>query len=256
MSQELVALSRREGVTLFMMLLAGFQALLARCTGQEDILVGTDVANRRQVETEQLIGFFINLLPLRTDLSGDPTFRELLGRVREVALGAYAHQDLPFEKLVEELRLERSSSHNPLVQVLFVMQNTPRKALTLPGLQISPFGMRLERSKFDLAVFMVETEQGLVAHWVYSTDLFDGSTIARLAAQYETLLSSILQQPESRLTRLEFLPEEEKQQRNLGKMQRKQSNLKRLHTIHPKAVALTTKATTPEVAEHGAPTNG
>ena len=120
------ALSRQQGTTAFMTMLAGFQTLVLHYTKQPDIVLGTDLANRTTVQTEALIGFFVNLLALRTDLSGDPTFAELLGRVREVALGAYAHQDVPFDKLVEELQPERSLSHNPLVQVLFVQQNTPR----------------------------------------------------------------------------------------------------------------------------------
>ena len=130
-----------------MALLAGFQALLSRYSGEEQIVVGTDLANRTMSETEPLIGFFINLLALRTDLSGNPTFREVLTRVREVTLGAYAHQDMPFDKLVEELQPERSLSHNPLVQVLFVMQNIPKLNRELPGLELLPFEMPITRSK-------------------------------------------------------------------------------------------------------------
>jgi amino acid adenylation domain-containing protein len=250
LSQELTAqlhhLSQQEGATLFMTLLAGFQALLGRYTGQDEVVVGTDVANRTREETEKLIGFFINLLPLRGDLRGNPTFRELLQRVREAALGAYAHQEVPFEKLVEEMRLERSSSYNPLVQVLFVMQNTPRGRLQLPGLEASGFGMRLERSKFDLAVFLVETEKGLVGHWVYATDLFDSATIERMAGHYQTLLTSILAQPEARLSLLEFLTEEEKQQRSQEKKERKESKLKKLKTVELKAVSLASPVAAPE----------
>ncbi len=137
LSQALNELSRRDGATLFMMLLAAFQALLMRYSGQEDISVGTDVANRNRAETEGLIGFFLNHLVLRTDLSGNPTFRELLGRVREVALEAYAHQDVSFHKLVEALKPERSQSHTPLFQILFVLQNAPTVPLRLTGLTLS-----------------------------------------------------------------------------------------------------------------------
>ncbi len=134
MAQALRELSRQEGTTLFMTLLAAFQTLLFRYSGQQDIVVGSPVAGRNRTELEGLIGFFVNMLPLRTDLSGAPTFRELLGKVRETTLDAYAHQELPFEKLVEELQPERSPSHAPLVQVVFVLQNTPRTPLELPGL--------------------------------------------------------------------------------------------------------------------------
>ena len=144
-----------------MTLLAGFETLLSRYSGQEQIVLGTDLANRTTTETERLIGFFINLLALRTDLSGDPTFRDLLGRVREVALGAYAHQDMPFDKLVEELQPERSLSHNPMVQALFVMQNIAAPEARTARAGTAPFAMPITRSKFDLAVFMVEGENGL-----------------------------------------------------------------------------------------------
>jgi hypothetical protein len=196
---ELKQLSQHEGTTLFMTLLAGFQILLAHQSGRRDIVVGTDLANRTRIETERLIGFFINLLPLRTTLSNDMKLRDLLDQVRETALGAYAHQELPFDKLVEEMRLERSSAYNPLVQVLFVMQNTPRSPLKLPGIEVRPFGMRIERSKFDFAIFMVETNDGLVGHWVYSTELFDEATIARLTDRYRTVLAAMPKKHESEL---------------------------------------------------------
>jgi hypothetical protein len=161
LAETIRALSRQQGGTVFMTMLAAFQALILHYTKQPDIVLGTDLANRTTVQTEALIGFFVNLLALRTDLSGDPTFEELLGRVREVALGAYAHQDVPFDKLVEELQPERSLSHNPLVQVLFVMQNTPRAASTMPELEMGPFPLEVP-SKFDMAVFVSETEKGLL----------------------------------------------------------------------------------------------
>ena len=238
LSANLKAFSRREGVTLFMALLAGFQSLLARYSGQDQIVLGTDVANRPTLETEKLIGFFINLLAIRTDLSGNPSFRELLGRVRETALSAYAHQDMPFDKLVEELRPERSLSHNPIVQVLFVMQNIPRTRKKLGGLELSAFEMPLTRSKFDLAVFMVENESGILGHWVYSTDLFDRSTILRMATHFETLLHSAAAEPEARIDALEMLTDSEKQQRGAETKQRKQSQLKKLMAVEPKAVSL------------------
>ena len=238
LSLALKKLSREEGATLFMTLLAGFQALLSRYSGEEQIVIGTDVANRTSTETEQLIGFFINLLALRTDLSGNPTFLELLGRVREVALGAYAHQDMPFDKLVEELQPQRSLSHNPLVQVLFVMQNIPRENRELAGLKLTNFEMPITRSKFDLAVFMVEDEKGLIGSWLYSSDLFEKSTILRMAGHFETLLRNVVAQPQTRLSALEILSENEKQQRDTEQKQRKQSRLKQLMTLEPTAVNL------------------
>ena len=160
LSQGLQALSRREGVTLFMTLLAAFQTLLCRYSGQEDVAVGSAIANRNRAETEGLIGFFVNMLVLRSDLSGDPTFRALLQRVREVALGAYAHQDLPFEKLVEELQPERDLSRQPLFQVGFVLQNTPLPRLELPGLRIAPLEIDNGTSKFDLTLMLRESAAG------------------------------------------------------------------------------------------------
>jgi non-ribosomal peptide synthetase component F len=175
---------------------------------------------------------------MRTDLSGNPTFRELLGRVRETALGCYAHQDLPFDKLVEELQPQRSLSHNPLVQVLFVMQNTPRHKRSLPGLTLSNFDVPVTRSKFDLAVFIADTEAGLLAHWLYSRDLFEGATMLHMATQFETLLRSAVTQPDARLSKLEMETASQKQQRGAAQKQRKQAQLKKLMTIEPETVEL------------------
>ena len=238
LSASLKDFARQEGATLFMALLAGFQSLLSRYSGQDQIVLGTDMANRPTPETEKLIGFFINLLAIRTDLSANPTFRELLARVRNTALGAYAHQDMPFDKLVEELRPERSLSHNPIVQVLFVMQNIPRPRKELAGLELSAFEMPLTTSKFDLAVFMVDNEEGLTGHWVFSTDLFDRSTILRMAGHFETLLRAAVAAPETRVSSLEFFTEDEKRQRGAETRQRKQSQLKTLLAVAPKAVSL------------------
>ena len=237
-TKALKALGQQEGVTLFMSLLAGFQTLLSRYSGQDQIVIGTDVANRTTTETEQLIGFFINLLALKTDLSGNPTFRELLGRVREVALGAYAHQEMPFDKLVEELQPERSLSHNPIVQTLFVMQNLPRQKRELAGLTLQPFEVPSSRSKFDLAVFVVDGEDKLFSYWLYSTDLFDRTTILRMARHFETLLSHAAAEPDARLSALEMLSDEEKQQKDSEKKQQKKSQLKKLIAAAPKAINL------------------
>jgi len=212
LSESLKVLSQREGVTLFMTLLAAFQTLLARYTGQEDIVVGTDVANRTRVETEGLIGFFVNALVLRTDLSGDPSFRELLSRVREVTLGAYEHQDLPFEKLVEELRPERSLSRAPLFQMMFTMQNAPRSALELSGLVLCSMEVDRETAKFDLALFMSEQAEGLEGAVEYSSDLFDAATIARMLLHFQVLLEAIVADPEQRLSALPLLTDAERHQ--------------------------------------------
>ncbi|WP_414574316.1 condensation domain-containing protein, partial [Nostoc sp. CCY 9925] len=150
LSEGLKTLSQQEGVTLFMTLLAAFKVLLHRYTKQDDIMVGTPIANRNRTETEGLIGFFVNTLVIRTELSDNPSFQKFLTQVREVALGAYAHQDLPFEKLVEELQPERNLSHTPLFQVMFVLQNAPIPPLKLSGLSLSPLKLNTTTAKFDL----------------------------------------------------------------------------------------------------------
>jgi len=212
LTRALYARSREEGVTLFMMLLAGFKILLHRYTGQVDIIIGSPVANRNRVEIEELIGFFVNTMVLRTDLSGNPTFRELLGRVREVCLGAYAHQDLPFEKLVEELQPERTLSHSPLFQVMFILQNTPGSTLQLPGLTLNPMEVNSGAAKFDLTLSMGEGTEGLHGELEYDTDLFDASTIERMARHYQTILEGILADPEQRLSELPLLTASERHQ--------------------------------------------
>jgi len=204
-------LSRQQGVSSFMTMLAAFQSLILYYTKQPDVVLGTDLAGRNRVETEALIGFFVNLIVLRTDLSHDPTFSELLGRVREVTLGAYAHQDMPFDTLVKELQPERSMSHNPLVQVLFVHVNTPRSRRKLPGIELSGFHFELP-SKFDLAVFCSESDQGLTGTWNYNADLFDRRTILRAAAQFETVLDQVTRNPDLRLSEIQQILETNEQQ--------------------------------------------
>jgi aspartate racemase len=210
--QALKALSRQEEVTLFMTLLAAFKVLLYRYTGQDDIAVGSPIAGRTQVETEGLIGFFVNTLVLRTDLSGNPTFRELLGRVREVALGAYVHQDLPFEKLVEALQPERDLSRTPLFQVMFNLENIPTKAVETPSLSIDEFEFDSGVSQFDLALEVIEKDEGLSCLLNYNTDLFDATTIARMLEHYQTLLEGIVADPEERIGVLPLLTEAERHQ--------------------------------------------
>jgi len=210
LSAALTKLSQQQGSTLFMTLLAAFQTLLSRYTGQEDIVIGSPIANRNRIEIEGLIGFFVNTLVLRIKLADNPTFEELLTRVREVALGAYAHQDLPFEQLVEELKPQRSLSHTPLFQVMFVLQNAPMSALELPGLTLSPLESDSGTAKFDLTLYMTETEGGLVGSLEYNTDLFKESTISRMAGHLQTLLSGIVANPQQHLWELPLLTEVEK----------------------------------------------
>src|SRR5215831_3792904 len=204
--------SRDEGVTLFMTLLAAFQTLLHRYTGQNDIAVGSPIAGRTHPEVEGLIGFFVNTLVLRTEVSGHLTFRQFLARVREVAWGAYQHQELPFEKLVAELQPDRNLGRNPLFQVIFAFQNVPRQTMALPGLQVSQVEVDSGTTKFDLALFLWEEYGGLRGRVQYSTALFDADTIERLLGHFETMLIGIVTNPDRRLCDLPLLTEREKHQ--------------------------------------------
>lgn len=235
-ADRLHALSRKQGVTLFMTLLAAFNTLLFRTTGQEDILIGTDVANRNRQETEGLVGFFVNLLPLRNDLSGNPTFLELLAQVRRTALEAYAHQDLPFEKIVETLQLKRDLGGNPLVQALLVLQNVPPPSMELSGLEVSALEFESEIARFDLGLFMEDSEEGMTGQWKYCTDLFDAATICALSERFVTLLGSVAASPEVKLSALELLSHTEKESAMIESKQRAENKFKRFKNIQPKAV--------------------
>ncbi|MCY1047782.1 amino acid adenylation domain-containing protein [Corallococcus sp. bb12-1] len=204
------ALGRKEGATLFMTVLAAYQAVLSRLTGQDDIPVGTDVAGRNRAETEGLIGFFVNQLVMRGRLQGDPSFRALVSRVREAALGAYAHQDLPFEELVRALNPGRGQGTTPLFQVKLALQNMPVPALRLGGLSLSGVHFENAHSKFDLTLVLEEFEGGLVAIWEYSTDLFDAATIARWADAYARVLHAVVETPELPLSALPVVSPEER----------------------------------------------
>ena len=212
LKKELKNLSRQQGVTLFMTLLTAFKILLYRYTGQTDILVGSPIANRNRAEIESLIGFFVNVLVLRTNLSGNQNFLDLLACVKSTALEAYVHQDLPFEKLVEELQPSRDLSYNPLFQVMFVLQNVPKPNLSLPDVSISYYEGYNGTSKFDLTLFMEDSEQGLVATCEYNTDLFNTDTITRMLGHFQTLLESIVDDPEQCISKLQFLAPSEIQQ--------------------------------------------
>ncbi|WP_313707973.1 non-ribosomal peptide synthetase, partial [Planktothrix agardhii] len=212
LSQKLTQLTQEQGVTLFMTLLTAFDILLYRYTEQEDILIGTPITNRNRSELEGLIGFFVNTLVLRTDLSGNPSFNELLIRVREMAMDAYTHQDLPFEMLVEVLQPERDLSHAPLFQVDFLLQNEPLSQLELIGLTASPLLTESATAKFDLTLGMENTDKGLRGVWEYNTDLFERSTIERLAGNFVTLLEAIVANPQQQISQLPLLTEVESQQ--------------------------------------------
>ena len=196
LSKALKTLSQRTGSTLFMTLLAAFQVLLQRYTGQDDIVVGSPIANRTRVETEGMIGFFVNTLVLRTDLAGNPTFLELLARVRDVTLGAYAHQDLPFEKLVEALQPERDLHRTPLFQVFFNMVNVDAHALALHGLQGEPFSAPDAAPKFDVTLYVREHQAAIHLECVYNAELFCQERISEMLAQYHSLLSQVVEHPE------------------------------------------------------------
>ncbi|MDZ8188239.1 MAG: amino acid adenylation domain-containing protein [Nostoc sp. ChiSLP02] len=212
LTQKLIKLSQKQGVTLFMTLLAAYNTLLYRYTGQEDILVGTPIANRDRTELEGLIGFFVNTLVMRADLSENPSFNELLPRIREMAISAYAHQDLPFEMLVEALQPERDLSHTPLFQAMFVLNNAPKSEIELTGLSVSSLTIESAIAKFDLTLSMENTSTGLVGGWEYNTDLFDSSTIERMTGHFVTLLESIVANPSDRISQLPILTASEQQQ--------------------------------------------
>ena len=236
LSADLKQLCRREGVTLFMLLLSAFKVLLYRYSKQDTIIVGIPIAGRTDSRLENLIGCLINTLALHTDLSGNPTFHELLGRVREVSLSAYSHQDLPFERLVEEMQLERDLSYNPLTQVMFALQNVPRGEVSLPGLVLSPLKLDSETSKlknvdaermsrkqnssshgkknamFDLDLTMWENNENLFGELKYNTDLFDAQTMNRLYEHFQHLLQAIANDPTLHIDDISLLSESERQQ--------------------------------------------
>ncbi|KOV57664.1 hypothetical protein ADL00_26830 [Streptomyces sp. AS58] len=204
------ALAHRQQSTMFMVLLAAFNVLLARQSGQQDIAVGTPVANRTRAEVEHLIGCFFNTLVIRTDLTGDPEFTDLLGRVREVVLAAQAHQDLPFERLVEALNPPRDAGHSPLFQTLFVYQPAPDEGLVMDGVRLEPVPLGGEAAKYDLTLDLVEHAGSVRGRIEYRTDLFDADTVQRLAGHFQELLGSIVRAPHTRIGELRLLPEQER----------------------------------------------
>ncbi|HEU0298032.1 MAG TPA: amino acid adenylation domain-containing protein, partial [Longimicrobium sp.] len=203
-------LARRQGATPFMVMLAAFHVLLWRWSGEEDVVVGSPVAGRTQAKTEGLIGFFVNTLPLRADLSGDPSFAALLQRVREATLGAYQHQDLPFERLVEALHPGRSLSHAPVFQTMFALQNATPAELRLPGVAMEILPLDSGTARFDLEWLLWEREEGITGTIHYAEDLFDRDTVERMAGHYRRLLEAAVAAPDARLSRLPLLSEDER----------------------------------------------
>jgi amino acid adenylation domain-containing protein len=216
LADELQSLGRREGATLFMTLLAVFDVLLLAYTDQEDLVVGSPVAGRNLVEIENIIGFFVNMVVLRTDVSGNPSFRELLRRTRETATNAFAHQEAPFEKLVEALRPARTSSYNPLFQVALILQNAPGEELELPGLALSRLPVGTGTSKFDLTLFASDKADGLHLGIEYSSDLFDDATIRRMLGHLHQLIQGAVANPGCQIRRLPLLTEIERHQLLVG----------------------------------------
>lgn len=205
-------LSRIEGSTLFMVLLTAFQSLLGRYSDQIDVVVGTTIAGRTSAETEPLIGMFVNMLALRSDLSGNLSYRQLLGQVRETLLGAYAHQEVPFERLVSELQLERNLGHSPIFQVTLELQNTPQEVMTLPGLQIERMSIPTGTSKFDLTLSLNDTSGEMSGIIDYNPDLFDSATVQRFIGHYRNFLKAIASQPDMKLSEVPFLSPDEREQ--------------------------------------------
>lgn len=234
---ELANLGRREGVTKFMALLTVFYVLLRHHTAQDDLVVGTDIANRSIPEMQRVVGFFINQLALRANLSGEPTFRELLGRVRQTALEAYAHHELPFERLVDGLRVERHSHGAPFFQTKLIFQPSSPIPLQLPGVEVEPFWMRTNASSLDLIFALLETPGGLMGTFEYNADLFDEAFIARMANNFEALLGRVVARPDTRLKEMEIMLDDlnDKQRQSEAK-KRETVSLSKLKSIRPRTV--------------------
>ncbi|HEY2291170.1 MAG TPA: amino acid adenylation domain-containing protein, partial [Thermoanaerobaculia bacterium] len=232
LSRALLELSRREAATLFMTLLAVFKVLLYRTTGQEDVIVGTNVANRNRLETEGLIGFFVNDVALRTDLGGNPTFQQLLARVRETTLDAFSHQDLPFEKLVSGLRLSGSARQRPIFQILCTLDDDagPADAVAVHGLALDLLPALTEPAKFDLSLVFIRRDEAIAGCWVYSEGLFAQATIERLTEGFLALAAHVAEQPEMRLDSFDRLPaveRDEREKKRAEQQERRLASLKR-----------------------------
>ena len=236
--ESLKVLSRRERATLFMVLLTTFKTLLYRYTTESDVVVATMEANRNRPEIENLVGCFMNALPLRTDLAGNPRFTELLKKVKEATLAAYAHRETPFERLVKEIEPERKSEQAPLFNIAVGMHNAPDEEVRLTGLKIVPMALNSEPTRFDLALWIIKDAENIRLGWVYSADLFKEETIMRMHGHFETLLSSVVAQPDAPLDELEMLTEAEQAQQSADRAIRKEQNYSRFKSMKPKAVVL------------------
>jgi acyl carrier protein len=234
LSQSLKALSRREGVTLFMVLLAAFKTLLYRYTAQEEIIIGTAVANRNRAEIEPFLGFFVNMLPIRTDLGDNPRFRELLRRVKDVVLDGYIHQDLPFEKLAEEIEM-------PLFKVAFGVQNAGGEDLRMNAIKIRPMVVEPEGASLDLTLWMTEGIEGVEVDWVYNQNLFEERTIIRMYNHFETLLFNIVGRPNARLTALKVKSRAEPRLSEKEQSDREETDIRKLMSVKRKGIKLPTE---------------
>jgi non-ribosomal peptide synthetase component F len=240
-----------------MTLLTAFNVLLCSYTKQEDIVVGTPVAGRNRAEVEPLIGFFVNTLVLRTDLSGDPTFLELLRRVKEDSLGALAHQDVPFEKLVEELQPERSLSNTPLFQVAFTLQKRAREGFRLPGLTLSPLGSERGTTQYDLALNMVDAGDELTGSLEYDTDLFDAATVAHMTEHFETVLREAIARPAARLGEiLAKLGAADREKEKASEKKYEEFYLREVARVKRRGIRAGQTARTPEGSEASTQGNG
>ncbi len=209
-TEQLGKISRQVDGTLANVLLSAFMILLSKYTGQTDIAVGSPIANRTRKEIEGLIGFFVNSLVMRVDLSGDPSFRTVVNQVKTTSLEAYDHQDLPFERLVEALQPDRDPSRNPLFQVMFAVQNAPFEGFTLPGLTVTPFASKIVQTRFDLECYIREIENGLTLLFVYNTDLFEEATIKQMGRHFHRLLEGVVRNPDQELSKLSLLDRHER----------------------------------------------
>jgi len=231
LSEKVARLCRERSVTPFMALLAAFEVLLHHRSGQTDLVVGVDIANRNPPETEALLGFFVNQLVFRVDAGGDPAWVDLLERVRETAAGAFAHQDVPFERLVEELRPQRSLARNPLFQVMFGLYNVPEAAAALGGLEIAPFEIEGDAAVFDLSLYLSETPDGLQAMLRYDVDLYKEATMDRLLDDFEAVVRRVVEAPDERLSALgEHLAGERRRRLEAGREDLQKARLRTLKT--------------------------
>ncbi len=217
-----------------MLLLAAFDTLMFRYTGQEDIVVGSPIANRTRAEVEPIIGFFINTLALRARLSRDQSFSQLLSQIRGIALEGYAHQDLPFERLVEELHLERSLSYNPIFQVMFALQNAPMQALELPGIRLERAPIFTGTSMFDMSWYTIEVPEGLLLRAEYSTDLFEASTVDRMLEHFRNIVEAVVADPQLALSRI---PLQDLAERTQILVDRNATDSSIRRPVHPLAVS-------------------